>query len=122
MEFEWHKRNKGRWPCYNDPRLSIRKDGMISVNEAFLKTYILQPDGGHKYTYVQLGYNKPENVIGIRLQTEKQQGSKKIQTTANSRGGTISGIGFIRQFEVPHPKENIKAQWDELEKIIIVKL
>lgn len=89
MTFEMYTR-VGR---SNTPSISIWPRGLIGFSMGVIKEFGLE-----KYNYVTLFYNRADDMIGFRFNTEHEVGSLKF--TVRKNGAAISAKPFLLRYGI----------------------
>jgi hypothetical protein len=99
------------------PRIAIRQNGQIGFNKGAEKRFEL-----NKYEYIILYYDKEEQKIGIQLTNEENiKGVMKLQKRPLNIA--ISAKSFFEYYNISYSETKIyDPEWDEKNKMIIIKL
>jgi len=99
------------------PRISIRKNGQISLSQGAVQKFELR-----EVPYVVLFYDKEAQRIGIKPTHDPEEpGAYKLNHKGS--GATISGLAFLDYFGIDHGRsQRYEAHWDEEHRMVVVDL
>jgi hypothetical protein len=100
------------------PKVSIRGDSQIGFNAAAIEEFKLK-----EYPYAVLFYDKKAKQIGIKLTKNKDDvGACKLRVKEKA-GASIAARAYIYFYKLNNLKvKRFDAQWDDKEKMIVVKI
>ncbi|MBI5074499.1 MAG: hypothetical protein HZB62_04950 [Nitrospirae bacterium] len=97
-------------------KVSIRKNGTIGFTSGAITMFELE-----KYKFAVFYYDKADKKIGIKLTSDKEEGSYKLQLKKSA--GFIAAVAFLNYYGIDFSKKvNYTAEWDAKNKMIVISL
>ncbi|MCX6566879.1 MAG: hypothetical protein NTW38_10760 [Candidatus Aminicenantes bacterium] len=97
--------------------MSVTKQGHLIFNAACTDKFVKD------YAWAELHYDRKERLIGLKLSKDERPDAYKINRNRKGRYVYVSAFGFLRYFEIPHPKTKACAvTWDEKDKMLVLDL
>ena len=98
------------------PQVSISKRGSLSLNRASLAQHFQDIE------LVQLLYDSKGRRIAIKPASAGDEHTYKI-CRAKQGGGHVSGLGFLKFYQIPHEKtRSYPAEWDDGLGAVVIAL
>ena len=114
MPFEEFTKNR---PIKDTPTISILKQGLIGISQVCYNKYF------KNYEYIILMFDKENKVIGLKPTNEAKSNAYKIHPKRDGRLVQISGMAFLKYYNIPHDETKVyTCEWNEEEKLIEVKI
>ena len=100
--------------------VTLLKSGSLNINASTYKTYFMD-DGNVCYEFVEFGFDRENNTVGIRPLKDKVAGAYAIRQTTS--GATVSAKAFLKHFEIEHEKSrSYVVEWDKEAKVLTFTL
>lgn len=114
---KWEKFTHRQFKSFSNPRITITKDGHLSINFATMNEYVKDN------SYAVLYYNKSESLIGIKFYKRDKPEAYKIRKYRDGKLGYITIIAFLKYYRLKHNKtESYVPEWNTQEELLIVNL
>ena len=111
MAFEKYE---GQRPRTIEPIIGIRKNGQIVLNDVLARQYEVDIN-----SFAYLHYDSEANQIGLQISNIKMKGARKLTKAPGC--SLVSGIAFLKHFEIDHPTGK-KYTPDSKDGMIIINL
>jgi hypothetical protein len=113
--FEKFTHRKSR--SFGKPMITITKDGNININSVTMEKYVKDNN------FAVLYYDKNNYLIGVKFSDKEKPESYKIRKSRNDRLGYLTGIAFLKYYNINHDKTfAYTVEWNEQEKMIVIDL
>ena len=107
----------GRCRGFNEPRVSISKNGTMLINCKCHEKYFARKGYAHFY------YDRETKRIGIEPVNEKTGSSYALRKTKRGTTFFLTAIAFLKSFGIMQKRtQSYIAIWDERRQMIIINL
>ncbi len=102
VKYEFETFDAGPRIAGRSPQVTISKFGNLVFNRAFKDAYWSELEG----RFVIFQYDAKNEVIGLRIISERTPNSRPVRVLQGGKGLTISARAFLKHYKVHYEKES----------------